>query len=131
MRPSGKVFLDTSIAIAHLEGEASVAEEIDNSEQVGLPAPALGELYYGAKKSTRAVSNLQKIDNLLTMLPVADVDATTAAHYGAIKDELRAKGKPIPENDLWIAALCRQHDAGVATRDHHFDHVDGLTVLRW
>ena len=55
----------------------------------------------------------------------------TAREYGRIKAELRAAGKPIPENDIWIAAQAREHGLPVATCDEHFKCVDGLTVLDW
>jgi len=58
-------------------------------------------------------------------------DIETATHYARIKNDLRLKGKPIPENDIWIAALALQHGLILATRDAHFGEVDGLTVVRW
>jgi len=48
-----------------------------------------------------------------------------------VKNALLAKGRPIPENDVWIAALARQHDLVLVTRDEHFAEVDGLTLARW
>jgi len=51
--------------------------------------------------------------------------------YGRVKNELHRKGTPIPENDVWIAALALQHGLAVATRDRHFDAVDGLCVEAW
>ena len=62
------------------------------------------------------------------MLPC---DLGTAAAYGQIKDELRLKGRPIPENDVWIAAVARQHGLILASRDDHFRSVDGLAVEAW
>ena len=55
-------------------------------------------------------------------------DTETARQYGRIKVELRRKGRPIPENDMWIAAVALQHGLTLATRDAHFDAIDGLTV---
>ena len=48
-----------------------------------------------------------------------------------VKDELRQKGRPIPENDIWIAAIAREHKLVLATRDKHFDQVEGLKVDKW
>jgi tRNA(fMet)-specific endonuclease VapC len=56
---------------------------------------------------------------------------TTAQQYGEIKNALRAKGRPIPENDLWIAALSLQYGLTVVTRDDHFNAIDGLPIATW
>jgi tRNA(fMet)-specific endonuclease VapC len=56
---------------------------------------------------------------------------TTAEFYGEIKAQLSLAGKPIPQNDIWIAAATKEHDLPVATRDRHFSFVSGLTVLQW
>jgi len=58
-------------------------------------------------------------------------DLTTAQQYGESKNALRAKGRPIPENDLWIAALALQYDLTLATRDDHFGQIDGLSTIKW
>lgn len=58
-------------------------------------------------------------------------DATTAGLYGELKAALRAQGTPIPENDLWIAALTRQHTLTLVSRDEHFEAVPGLEIERW
>lgn len=85
-----------------------------------MPAIALGELYYGARKSARAAASA-----------VLACDAATAAAYGEIKAELRARGTPIPENDLWIAALARHHRLTLVCRDAHFSSVPDLKVVAW
>lgn len=59
------------------------------------------------------------------------VNEATCINYGLIKASLRKKGKPIPENDIWIAAIAMQHSLVVATRDKHFDEVDGLSTEEW
>ncbi|MEM9595846.1 MAG: PIN domain-containing protein [Acidobacteriota bacterium] len=48
-----------------------------------------------------------------------------------MREELRTQGRPIPENDVWIAALARQHDEPVVSRDRHFEAVQGLRVVAW
>jgi tRNA(fMet)-specific endonuclease VapC len=68
----------------------------------------LRELYYGARKSAHSVRNLTSVDELAASIKVQDCDAATAQHYGQIKYRLRVKGRPIPENDIWIASVARQ-----------------------
>jgi predicted nucleic acid-binding protein len=58
-------------------------------------------------------------------------DERTALQYAAIRLELKRAGTPIPVNDLWIAALCRQHGCDIVSRDRHFDSVPGLRRVSW
>ncbi|MEL6327573.1 MAG: PIN domain-containing protein, partial [Cyanobacteria bacterium J06626_23] len=62
---------------------------------------------------------------------VLDCDSDTARWYGIVKDRLRAKGRPLPENDIWIASTALQHNLTLATRDAHFHHVEGLKLAQW
>ena len=64
-------------------------------------------------------------------LAVLKVDENTATHYAEIRDELKRAGTPIPSNDVWIAALCRQHQVPVLSRDGRFDYVDGAKRIAW
>ncbi|MGH8552807.1 MAG: type II toxin-antitoxin system VapC family toxin [Methylococcales bacterium] len=96
-----------------------------------LPGIVLGELYYGARKSIHFKQNSARIDELPTNSVVLFCDLATAQHYGAIKAQLRSKGKPIPENDIWIAAIGQQHQLAIVTRDNHFQHVDNLVIEQW
>jgi predicted nucleic acid-binding protein len=59
------------------------------------------------------------------------VDEGTAEHYAEVREELKRMARPIPANDLWIAALARQHRLPIISRDRHFDFVPGLTRLAW
>ena len=99
------VALDTSVAIAVLAGQAGalLAQSI---EEFLLPVPVIGELRYGALNSRRNVENLAEVERLVGRCRVLDVTAATAAVYARLRLGLKEKGKPIPENDLWIAALC-------------------------
>jgi predicted nucleic acid-binding protein len=62
---------------------------------------------------------------------VLDITNDTTHHYASISLELKRLGKPIPTNDLWIAALCRQHNLPLLSRDRHFDFVPGVRRLQW
>jgi tRNA(fMet)-specific endonuclease VapC len=119
------VALDTSVAIALLAGQASALLAQPRNDIV-LPAPVIGELRYGALNCRRAVDNLADVERLVSRCRVLDVTASTAATYAQLRLGLKQKGKPIPENDLWIAALCVEHGIPLATLDGHFDAVEGL-----
>lgn len=128
---AGIYLLDTNSAIALSAGDAALLTRIQDAEEVFVPAIVLGELYFGAQKSSRMQENLRRVDTLAAGWAVLNCDRLTARHYGRIKQQLRAKGRPIPDNDIWIAAVALQHGLPLLTRDRHFSEVDDLTVEAW
>jgi tRNA(fMet)-specific endonuclease VapC len=91
----------------------------------------LAELYYGAFRSDRPEKHLEQIEQFLAAADVLTADQDTAKHYGRIAAQLARAGTPIPQNDIWMAALSIQSGLPLATFDRHFEHVEGLTVLFW
>jgi tRNA(fMet)-specific endonuclease VapC len=128
---NGRFLLDTNILIAIFSKEAKVQAYLVNATEVFVPAIVLGELYYGAYKSSRVTDNITKIDEFAAKNAVLISDTATARSYGEIKNGLRAKGRPIPENDIWIAAIAMQYNLALVTRDGHFGEVDGLVIEAW
>ena len=128
---NGKYLLDTNILIALFAHDAEVQTQLGQASEVLIPSIVFGELYYGARKSGRAEANVQRIDELLAISAVLACDAETAQSYAIVKNDLRLKGKPIPENDIWIAALALQHDLILVTRDAHFQEVQDLVIENW
>jgi len=126
-----RILLDTNIISAWLKGEKSLANKIDEAEDVYIPVVVLGELYYGAQYSTQIHTNISNIEKLVARYDVLNTNSETAALYGIIKASLRKKGKPIPENDIWIASIARQHNLTLVTRDRHFNEVDGIATTKW
>jgi tRNA(fMet)-specific endonuclease VapC len=126
-----RYLLDTNAAIRLLEGDRTFQERFLDDAEVFLSVTVIGELYFGAMKSTRVDDNLARIERLIRGRIVLSCDLGTAYQYGKIKMELRQKGRPIPDNDLWIAAMAVQHDLTLATRDGHFGNVDGLSTEGW
>jgi tRNA(fMet)-specific endonuclease VapC len=119
------VALDTSAAIAVLSGQASTLLS-RSFERFFLPAPVVGELRYGALSSRRVAENLASVERLVARCHVLDITAATAVVYADLRLSLREKGKPIPENDLWIAALCVEHQVPLVAIDGHFDAIREL-----
>jgi tRNA(fMet)-specific endonuclease VapC len=128
---AGKLLLDTSVIVDLFAGDIAVQRVLAAANEVFVPNVALGELFYGAERSNRREANLAQVEAFASASAVLPCDADTARHYGSIKNALRAKGRPLPENDLWIAALARQHGLTLATRDAHFDEINGLALLAW
>ena len=131
MNATGSVLLDTSVVISYFRRDTSLHRKIGQLSDVYMPLVVLGELLYGAYRSILRPKMRAQVEafskGCILILP----DETTADLYGQIKTALAIAGKPIPQNDIWIAATAKQHNLPVATRDQHFSFVSGLNVLRW
>ena len=92
----------------------------------------LGELLYGFRWGTRFEANMDRLQAFLRApgTSVVAVGQSTAERYGRIAAALRAKGRPIPANDIWIAAHAMETDAELVSADAHFEQVDGLAWTR-
>jgi len=128
---SGDFLLDPNIVIALFAGEQIVLEHLGQADEIFIPSIVIGELNYGARKSSRVQDNLARIEQFTASNIVLACDAVTTSYYGGVKDKLRLKGRPIPENDIWIAALALQHDLVLISRDEHFKEIDQLKVAAW
>ncbi len=131
MSQNGKYLLDTNIIIGMFTGVKAIQEKMQNIDKIFLGSPVIGELCYGACKSSRPTENFAKVNRLTQRFPLFSCDLETARWYGNIKDQLRRKGRPIPDNDIWIAAIAMQHGLTLVTRDAHFDEVESLQTERW
>src|SRR5436853_256181 len=99
-----RIALDTNVAIAVLNDSGGMGGWVQSFQHVVLPVPVVGELRFGAVKSSRRESNLQRIQALITQCQVLDIRLSTTEAYARIRLALKKRGRPIPENDLWIAA---------------------------
>jgi len=96
-------------------------------EQVFITSVVLGELYVGIHRISNKAKHLKKLESFLSVCTVLNVDSATAQHFGQTVAALYKKGKPIPTNDVWIAASAQQHNLPLMTNDKHFKEVEGLT----
>lgn len=126
-----RLLLDTNAIIALQRQNSSLINLIHQADDVFIPLTAVGELYFGAYKSTRIEENRENVARFLKGRVILNPDTNTANVYGLIKQQLRAKGRPIPENDIWIAAIAIQYDLELVTQDRHFSEVDNLKHLAW
>jgi len=128
---NGRFILDTNIVIAILSGETSIKEHLLKADEVFISSTVLGELFFGAFKSKRSKTNIKRISNFADSITILNCDKDTAQQYGIVKNKLLDKGKPIPENDIWIAAVAMQNDLILVTRDAHFDEIEELKYEKW
>jgi tRNA(fMet)-specific endonuclease VapC len=131
MSASGRVLLDTNIVIALLDGDEAVLSNPDQAEEVFIPAIVVGELFFGAAKSGRPAENIDKVERFAAGRSILSCDFQVAREYGRLRLRLREKGRPIPENDVWLAATAKCHQLVLVTRDRHFGEVDELRVATW
>ena len=126
-----KILLDSS-AYSHLKrGEQRIAEIVRGSEEILLSTIVIGELLYGFRKGSRLERNLHELRGFLSSpyVTVMTVSFTTADRYARIAASLRAKGRPIPANDIWIAAHALEAGAELVSYDRHFEQIDGLALV--
>lgn len=125
------MILDTNAVSALLAGEPAIGEVLAAQERHHLPAVVIGEYRYGLLRSRYREPLEGLLRELADESEVLVVGRVTAHHYAEVREELRRRGRPIPENDIWIAALAREHAQPVVTRDEHFDHVVGVQRVGW
>jgi tRNA(fMet)-specific endonuclease VapC len=128
---SGKYLLDANSAIDVLNGKLDLDARQGDGDEIYLSANVVGELYFGAEKSGRPEANRAAIQSLSARFPVLPCTEDTAGHYARVRNRLRLRGKPIPENDLWIAATAFEHDLELVTRDGHFEQIEDLRRVAW
>ena len=123
--------LDTNALSALADDDRGIAAVLARAEQIAIPVVVIGEYRHGIAQSRHRASYENWLAGLLNDCTVLDIQEPTTHYYAEISLELKRKGKPIPTNDLWIAALCRQHSLPLLSRDRHFDLVAGTRRIDW
>lgn len=127
-----RVLLDTNAYSDLMKGHRRVADIVRSAEEILLSTIVLGELLYGFRHGSRYERNAAELHSFLdnphvSLVPVGPV---TADRYSRVKTALRAKGRPIPMNDVWIAAHALETGADLISSDGHFEHVDGVAWIK-
>ena len=125
------MILDTDALSAAADREPAALEVVARAERLAVPVIVIGEYRLGISQSRRRAEYENWLRDWIEAVTVLDIDEETTHHYATIGSELKRSGKPIPANDLWIAALCRQHSLPLISRDRHFDAVRGLERIDW
>jgi tRNA(fMet)-specific endonuclease VapC len=125
------MIVDTNALSAAADGDSKVIAILSRADQMVIPVIVLGEYRYGIAQSRNRAGYESWLTGLLQDCLVLDITEPTTQYYAEVILELKRKGKPIPTNDLWIAALCRQHSLPLLSRDRHFDLVAGTKRIGW
>ena len=125
------MILDTNALSAYLDKTPEAIEIVSEAQELAIPVIVAGEFAFGICQSRYRELYERSLQRMLDRCTVLDIGIETARHYAAIRLELKIAGTPIPANDVWIAALSRQHAMPVISRDAHFDLVGGLRRRTW
>jgi predicted nucleic acid-binding protein len=126
-----EVIVDTGALSAMADGDPGIEAFLTPAQELSVPVVALGEFRYGIKRSRHRRRYEAWLTEFLASCRVLRVDQGTVTPYADVREELKTSGRPIPSNDVWIAALARQHDLALLTRDKHFEHVPKLRRVGW
>jgi predicted nucleic acid-binding protein len=125
------VILDTNALSALADGDSKLEPILRQADELALPVIVLGEYRYGILQSRYRARYERWLAEVVSASRVLVVGEGTAQHYAQVRDELKRSGRPIPGNDLWIAALAREHALPLISRDQHFDRVPKLKRIGW
>ncbi len=125
------MIVDTNALSAIADERDQIRELLGRATGIAVPVIAIGEYRSGIARSRNFLRYQQWLDEFILASRVLDIDESTTRSYAEISLELRKVGKPIPTNDIWIAALCRQHELPLLSRDRHFDTVRGIRRIEW
>ena len=125
------MILDTNALSAAADNDAALVAVLAQAHELAIPVIVLGEYRHGIAQSRNRASYEDWLSGLLNDCVVLDVNEPTTHYYAEITLELKRKGMPIPTNDIWIAALCRQHSLPLLSQDRHFDWVTGNKRVGW
>lgn len=126
-----KLALDTNAYRALDDGDAKLGSLVKTVPKIGLPIIVLGELYYGIFLGGKREKNLSNLNRFLALprVELLHIDETTTKLFGEIATQLKQSGRPIQQDDMWIAALCKQYGYALATADKDFSAVTGLEII--
>ena len=125
------MILDTNALSAFVDGEPAVGARLSVEVRVAIPVIALGEFRYGISGSRHRRAYERWLEDHLPDFEILTVTDVTTLTYARVRLSLKKLGRPIPANDVWIAALALQHRLPVLSRDEHFDAVAGLRRETW
>jgi tRNA(fMet)-specific endonuclease VapC len=131
MLTSTQLIVDTNVAIDFINDPEASAKRFSQPATLFLPAIVLGELFFAAQNSKLVATNLRNVERFASATKILVVDVAVAQKYGELWRALVKKGRKIPDSDAWIAAIALSCALPLASRDMHFQEVDGLDLIDW
>jgi predicted nucleic acid-binding protein len=125
-----KIAIDTNIYAAFKSNHPQVVAKFQNCDIIGVDIAVIAELLAGFKMGNKAAKNRQELEAFLanSRVEIFQHDLDTAEYFANIVSQLKKKGKPIPTNDLWIAANAQKKGYALSSFDKIFNHIEGLLL---
>jgi predicted nucleic acid-binding protein len=125
-----RILIDTNVYAAFKRNNPIAVHALRTAEYVGVNVVVLGELYSGFKGGNREGINKKELEQFLDSprVVIVQIDEETAEFYAKLYYDLKKKGKPIPSNDMWVAASAMRHGLSLFSYDEHFKNIEGLLL---
>ena len=125
-----RIAIDTNIYISFKANDQRVVETFRNCDLIGVDVTVIAELFFGFSMGAREMKNRQELEAFLNSPRVKVLlhDLETADYYALVVKRLKAKGRPIPTNDIWIAANAMKNGLALYSFDKHFEEIEGLLL---
>ena len=125
-----RIAIDTNIYISFKANDQRVVETFRNCDLIGVDVKVIAELFFGFSMGAREMKNRQELEAFLNSPRVKVLlhDLETADYYALVVKRLKAKGRPIPTNDIWIAANAMKNGLALYSFDKHFEEIEGLLL---
>jgi predicted nucleic acid-binding protein len=126
-----RIAIDTNIYSSFKVDDQKVVEAFRNCDLIGVDVTVIAELFLGFSLGAKERKNRQELEAFLNAprVEVLPHDLETADYYALIVKRLKAKGRPIPTNDIWIAANAIKHGLALYSFDRHFEAIEGLVLF--
>jgi tRNA(fMet)-specific endonuclease VapC len=126
-----QILIDTNIYTYALKGDAEVVSILQKASKIGISSISIGELFSGFKGGSKEGENRKELETFLDSprVFICNIDYNTAEYYAEILNQLKVIGRPIPTNDIWIAATAFQYGLKLCSKDSHFKDVPGLILV--
>jgi len=134
-----RLAFDANAAIDSLRPERPFPQPLKASHELLMPLFVLAELRVGVARSRRREENAAAVDELVRRCKLLIPDLDTVEHHVRVRRDIE-QVRTVPQtiekregfgHDLWIAAICLQHDVPLLTNDSLFHHVNSLRVINW
>ena len=122
------ILLDTNAYAAFKHGTGESIEILRHAPLIGMNSVVLGELLCGFALGKYETINKQELKLFLSFqrVKLLSINDNTAEYYSKVYTQLKHKGKPIPTNDMWVAATAIENDLAIFSYDIHFQSIDGI-----
>ena len=121
--------LDTNVITKILNNDLAAIQLIQKAEKLCTSVIVAGELYFAAANSSKRETNFEVFRKVLSSMQIIPIDDAVCMSYAEIKTGLKKKGKPIPDNDIWIAACALAHGLSIASFDNHFLEIPEIELV--